>query len=222
MPTDDFDATRTTEEGYASPFRKSTESASPGYYAVTLDRGDIRTEITATTRAAHHRWNFDDDEGWVVVDLAHHLSGGEVTDAEIHLDPVARTIRGRLRSVGALSDSFGGADIHFAARTNVAWTASQVWSDGAPAPGTDAAGTGAGAALSFETGNAPIEMQVGVSFVSGNAALANLDAELPAWDFDGTRAATDAAWEALLSRVVVNGGTRDERHTFYTSSIARS
>ena len=45
MPSDGFDASRTTREGYGSTFAKQTESAAPGLYAVTLDRGNIRAEL---------------------------------------------------------------------------------------------------------------------------------------------------------------------------------
>ena len=38
-------------EGYGSRFRKATETASPGYYAVTLDDSDTRVELTTTLRA---------------------------------------------------------------------------------------------------------------------------------------------------------------------------
>ena len=45
-------------ESYRSPFRHETESASPGYYAVTLDDYNIRAELTATTRAGFQRYTF--------------------------------------------------------------------------------------------------------------------------------------------------------------------
>src|SRR5581483_7831105 len=44
MPSDGFDASRTTATGYASTFQKANETASPGRYAVTLDRGNIAVE----------------------------------------------------------------------------------------------------------------------------------------------------------------------------------
>ena len=59
MPVDGpVDAGRTTPSGYESTFAKESERAAPGYYDVTLDRGGIRVEITATGHAAHHRIRF--------------------------------------------------------------------------------------------------------------------------------------------------------------------
>ena len=45
-------------ESFRSHFRHETESASPGYYAVTLDDYKIRAELTTTTRAGFQRYTF--------------------------------------------------------------------------------------------------------------------------------------------------------------------
>src|SRR3954470_12783579 len=36
-------------------------------------------------------------------------------------------------------------------------------------------------------------------------------------DFDATRAATAAVWDALLGRVAISGGTAEQRRAFYTA-----
>ena len=46
------------ENGYRSRFSHDSETATPGYYAVTLADYGIRAEVTATTRTAHHRYTF--------------------------------------------------------------------------------------------------------------------------------------------------------------------
>ena len=43
-------------ESFRSHFRHETETASPGYYAVTLDDYRIRGELTTTTRAGFQRY----------------------------------------------------------------------------------------------------------------------------------------------------------------------
>lgn len=45
-------------ESFRSHFRHETETASPGYYAVTLDDYKIRAELTTTTRAGFQRYTF--------------------------------------------------------------------------------------------------------------------------------------------------------------------
>jgi predicted alpha-1,2-mannosidase len=221
MPSDGFDAGRETASGYASHFDKKSESAAPGYYAVTLDRGGIAVELTATVHAAHHRYTFPASvgTGWVIVDLDHHLSGGSVRDADVTLFPAERRIRGRLHSIGGMSGGFGGYDVFFEIRSKNAWTHAQLWHDGAaPADGTAASGAQVGFALAFDLGAAPVvELQVGLSMVSGDGAAANLTAEMPAFDFDGTRARTAADWQALLDTLKFTGGSDAERVIFPTS-----
>lgn len=221
MPSDGFDASRITPAGYESPFRKETEEASPGYYAVTLDRGSIRAEMTATTRAAHHRYLYPSDaaEGHILIDLNHHLESGSIAGAEATLFPAEQRVRGHFRSIGGMSDGFGGYEVYFAIRARAPWTSQRVWKDGAPpADGTEIQGTGAGFALSFDTASGePIELKVGLSLVSEDAAEKNLDAEIPGWDFDATRAETAAAWDARVNLVRVSGRSGADHRIMMTS-----
>src|SRR2546423_1611987 len=58
--------------GYASRFSHRNEVASPGYYSVRLDDSGVRAELTATSRAAMHRYTFPATESATVIpDLAH-------------------------------------------------------------------------------------------------------------------------------------------------------
>lgn len=225
MPTDAFDATRThpgggsPTGGYQSPFRKETERASAGYYAVTLDRGSIDVELTVTTRTAHHRYAFPAGaaEGYVILDLAKTLFGGTVKAAALELDRDNQRIRGTLHSIGNMSRGFGGTRFYFEARSRQPWADAQVWADGgAPAPGTSVTGDNIGAALRFVLSGEPVELQVGVSIVSPEGAAANLAAEQPAWDFAGTRAAAERTWNDVVSAVKVYGGTEKQRRIFYS------
>ena len=52
---------------YASPFSHEKETAAPGYYSVFLDRYGVKAELTATKRAALHRYTFpeSDDAGFI-------------------------------------------------------------------------------------------------------------------------------------------------------------
>lgn len=225
MPLDAFDGSRTTQNGYESHFEKSTEVASPGYYAVTLDRGNIRAEMTATTHAAHHRYTYPPGtmQGHVVFDLAHHLNSGEVTYGEFSIDSANKRIVGMLHHNGGMSDGFGGYDLYFDIVTKAFWTKSLVFVDGgAPTEGTNATGKHVGFDLQFDLPDGmPIEVQVGISFVSAEGAHKNRLDELPTWDFEKTRTNTVASWLALLERMKIWGGTEEQRRMFY-SALYRS
>lgn len=222
LPIESFDPAITTSAGYASTFQKASESATPGRYSVTLDRGGIAVDLTATTHAAHHRYTYPQGTTLapVILDLDHHLGGGSVQDAEVELFPAEQRLRGRLRSVGAMSGGFGGYDVFFEARSRSAWSESLVWHDGgAPEAGTAASGGGVGLVLSFDVSDAaPVELRVGVSMVSAEEAAANLDAEMPTWSFADTEKATSEAWNALLDTVRFEGGTENQR-TMMTAAL---
>ncbi|HRI51646.1 MAG TPA: GH92 family glycosyl hydrolase [Pseudomonadota bacterium] len=232
MPLVSWDPAKLTVEQNESPFQKKSEVATPGYYAVTLDHGPVRAELTATRRAAHHRFTYDPAGSppgtprSLLFDLGKHLESGEITDAEITVDKAAGRLRGRLHSKGGMTDGYGGYEVYFAARTRSAWSEHKVWSDGTPPAAADhAQGTGVGLVLTFPAppsgAAAPIELQVAVSLVSAEYAEKSLAAELPEWDFEGTRKQTAAAWQDLLGVARVTGGSDSERRMFY-SALYRS
>ena len=72
MPT--VGAVGTTETAYRSGY--SDEAASPGYYRVTLTKGGIGAEMSATTRATIARFTFPERDGDanILVDVSHGLT----------------------------------------------------------------------------------------------------------------------------------------------------
>ena len=61
---------------YASAFSHENETAEPGYYSVFLDTYGIKAELTATKRAALHRYTFPEskDAGFIL-DLDYSIQG---------------------------------------------------------------------------------------------------------------------------------------------------
>jgi predicted alpha-1,2-mannosidase len=53
--------------------------------------------------------------------------------------------------------------------------------------------------------------------VSTANAQGNRDTENPQWDFDATHQATHTAWNSLLGRIAIGGGTAAQQQTFYTA-----
>jgi predicted alpha-1,2-mannosidase len=78
-------------------------------------------------------------------------------------------------------------------------------------------GDAVGAFAQFDTkANPVVEVQVGTSFISLEQARANLDAELPAWEFESKRDELKRKWNSKLSIVAIEGAPDDQRHIFYT------
>jgi predicted alpha-1,2-mannosidase len=62
-----------------------------------------------------------------------------------------------------------------------------------------------------------ILVKVGISYTSVEGARKNLNAEIPAWNFDGIRAKATEIWNKELSRIKIDGATDDQKEIFYTS-----
>jgi predicted alpha-1,2-mannosidase len=225
MPTLGMDASKTREKGYRSAFSHEEEELWPGYYAVRLADTDVRAELTATERAAMHRYTFHPgDDAVVIVDLGH-AAGGVIDDAALTLDPEARRIEGWCILHGALSGRHGGIKTYVSITFEQAmeaygtWTGEELHEGGATADvDFDEAGVRLGAWVAFDVSDAPVvQARVGMSFIDEAAARANAEAEIDHWDFDRVREGAEGAWEELLGAVAVEGGTPAQRTSFYTS-----
>ena len=80
------------------------------------------------------------------------------------------------------------------------------------------AGDNVGAYFSYnlQEGGA-IEVKVGISYTSIENARLNLEAEQPGFDFEGTRRNAGQAWNEMLSRIELKGGTKEDKTIFYTA-----
>jgi predicted alpha-1,2-mannosidase len=210
MPVVAFDPNKRSVAANQTRFAKHDEHAAAGRYEVTLANG-IKAELTATTRTGVHRYT---GAGAVVIDLGKTLSGGEIDSAQLTVEDGA--ISGQLHHLGGMTGGFGGYTVYFVIRG--AWSSVTAWSEtAAPAEtaiGQAVAGTGVGAALAV---GADAQLAVGISLVSLEGARKNLDAEVPAIDFDIVAAAARETWSSQLSSVLVTGGSEAERRIFYTS-----
>jgi predicted alpha-1,2-mannosidase len=182
---------------YRSAFRKTSEHAHAGYYTVHLDGPDVKVELTATQRVGVHRYTFPTDrDAHLVLDLRHrdHLLGARIE----------RTAPDEI--VGARRSSSWAADqqLFFVIRTSRPVEL---------VSGEDSTRT----ALRIAPGREPVVVRVGISAVSIEGARKNLEAEVPHGDFDRVRAEAEAAWNAKLNKIAVEGGTREQQRIFYTA-----
>jgi len=68
----------------------------------------------------------------------------------------------------------------------------------------------------FAASPGPLLMKVGISYTSEAGAARNLAAEIPNWDFDQVVSQAQTRWNDMLSRIMVEGGTPQQRKRFYT------
>lgn len=216
------DVTTTDPAKYGSQFSRASEQAAAGYYAVTLDRYGIGAELTATERTGWHRYTFPAGAaGTVLIDVGQSL-GNRVADASVTIAG-DHTVEGfatvMVHGNRANKQITTPMTLYFSAQFNQAFSAWGTWNGTTITGGSrQATGGDAGAYVSFGA-SAPstVVAKVGVSYVSVDGARANLSAEAPNFDFDAARARTVAAWDDLLGRVEVAGGSGANRAKFYTA-----
>jgi predicted alpha-1,2-mannosidase len=197
-----------------SHFRKASEAAEAGYYRVHLDDVAVDVELTASERTGWHRYRFAaSDSAHVLVDLRHRDT---VLESSLRLVD-DHTIEGMRRSRAWAQDQV----IYFVAsfsRRFAPGTALAV--DGVEQPGrTEAAGTDVQAVLRYGPVAAgdEIVVKVAISAVDLDGARKNLAVEPPGWDFGQARARARGAWNRALGAIQVEGGSREQRVSFYTA-----
>jgi predicted alpha-1,2-mannosidase len=197
--------------GYSSSFSHAREEASPGYYAVSLDDHGVFAELTTTLRVGFHRYSFPRNRrAHVILDLAHR---DRVTDAGLRIENGTDVVGWR-HSTGWAADQ----RVFFVIRFSRPFTDAGLAIDDREQAGLRGArGTSVKARFDFGDAGGPLLVKVGLSFVDLEGARRNLEAELPGWNFEATRAAAADAWERELGRIRVSGGTRDQRAIFYTA-----
>lgn len=84
--------------------------------------------------------------------------------------------------------------------------------------GKELAGDDIGAYLTFHTEEGEqVEVQMGVSFVSIENARLNLDTEQQGKNFSQVLEEARRRWNDDLSRILVEGGTEEQKTVFYTA-----
>ena len=213
MPT--VGAVGTTETAYRSGY--SDEAASPGYYRVTLTKGGIGAEMSATTRATIARFTFPERDGDanILVDVSHGLTPSR--DGLVRI--VSPTEVEGYNDTGGFCGSDLAYRVYFVARFSKPAVTIGTWQGTTTGAETTRTGADVGAYFRFDTAAGErVEVRLGLSYVGIAGARANLTTEIPASaTFDKVRAAALAQWNKDLGRVDVTGGTPQQRRIFYTA-----
>jgi len=199
-------------DGYASGYRN--EIAHAGYYAVELGDQGLIAEMTATLRTGVFRFWFPPGEpANVLIDPARGVSWTRGR-GRLPADPGLDEIAGSSGFGGFCAVSQGGT-LHFVAQIDhPADQAGIVDPLGASFPDEPS-----GEAMAYwhfrEALREPVTVWVGLSWVSIEEARANLMAERML--FDEARDVAALAWQRVLGRIEVEGGSQADRTRFYTA-----
>ncbi len=206
---------RTEPEEYRCRFTE--EYASPGYYRLKLDDPKLLAEVTATSRCGITMITPSSDGAFeVIIDAGRSLGlqgGGAI---RVHSPSEASGYN----IAGGICGENNRQPVYFDARLSEAADSAGIWV-GKNAVRRDSASTrdsAVGCWFRFQgRRNHPVLSKVGISYVSTNNARLNVETEAPGWNFEKFKSDAAAAWQAELSRIRLDGGTRDDLVKFYTA-----
>lgn len=235
------------EKGYRSRYSHDTEVAKAGYYAVDLDDYGIRTELTSAPHSGIIRMTYpESDSARISIDLARRI-GGSATEEYVKVvddHTIEGWIRCTsvdggwgngdgnvnytvyfysqfskpLKNVGIWSAGVGQF-----ARRNLQTIHSEEWKEVVANAEIEYGckekqGKHIGFFNEFSTSEGEeVLLKAGISFVSIEGAKANLETEIPDWDFDRVRKENNDLWRNAFKNINVKGGTEDDKIIFYTA-----
>lgn len=235
------------EAGYRSHYSKESETASAGYYSVVLDDYKVKAEMTATTHCGIYRFTFPkNDQSRIQIDLARRV-GGTSTLQQVKVvdgNTIAGWMKCPPEG-GGWGNGLGKADytVYFYAQFSKPLNEFGIWSADIPDDWTrkledvtsgryqeavahakvdmrlkEKEGKHLGFFTNFSTEeDDQVILKTGISFVSMGGAKQNLEQEITDWDFDRVKNFAHESWNKVLSKMVIKGGTDDERKIFYTA-----
>ncbi|MCC8070307.1 MAG: GH92 family glycosyl hydrolase [Bacteroidales bacterium] len=199
-------------DAYRSPYNKSTEAASPGYYTVDLTAPEVKVELTATPHAAFHRYTYNNaDSASLLIDLQH---GPTWNDAHYHRqvkecttqweDSV--TLTGSVRNAVWVNQPY-----FFVMKFDRPVASYQLL----PALEGEKGQRYVATFADVKPGD-QVMMKVAMSTTSIDGAKKNLEAEVAHWDFEQVRTEARQEWNSYFARIEAQG-TKDELTNFYTA-----
>lgn len=210
------------------------EKATPGYYSNILSDYNIKTEVTATLRTGLSKFTFPKGKSHILLNLGEGLTN----ESGATVKKISETeIEGsKLLGTFCYTASQAVYPIYFVLKINKAPQKTGYWKKQRPmtaeaAWNSDAgkykiytqydkemSGDDIGVWFSFDfEQQESVEVKIGVSFVSIENARLNLNTEQPDWNFDRIAQQAKTLWNNDLSRILVTGGSDDDKTIFYTA-----
>jgi len=181
---------------FGSKFSHKNESSAPGFYQVYLDDYQVNVKLTSTLRTGFHQYEYKNNHDRQILFLLGKANSGVST---WNIEQVGTS---------AIQGFQGGENIYFYATVN--GTIGKL-------DQTDVGKRSGYAIVHLADGSkGPVELKIGLSFVSVANAKENLEQELGNKTFTEVRNAATTTWEALLGNIQVKGGTEKQKQMLYS------
>jgi predicted alpha-1,2-mannosidase len=182
---------------FGSRFSHKKESSAPGFYQVYLDDYQVNVSLTSTLRAGFHRYEFKNNNGrQILFDLA--KANNKISNWSIE-QVGNNSVQGYQQA---------GEKIYFYASLNTDIEKLEEKEEGAR--------SGYSVVHLANGSTKPVELKIGISFVSVENAKENLEKEIGSKTFEAVRNEATQQWETLLSSIQVKGGTDKQKQMLYS------
>ncbi|MBC8603839.1 glycoside hydrolase family 92 protein [Parabacteroides acidifaciens] len=201
-------------------FKKETEKATPGYYAVRLDNFGINVELTSTDRVGFHKYTYDNPKDRrVMLDLGHVLqpNWGHKLVGNEYLFVNDSTVEGTVKTQGWAHFHSVSYRITFSEpiETLYQYIGGELRKDSLflRLHTTDDLKFH----YKFAESSKPLYVKVAISPVDTDGAEKNMLAELPGWDFEATRQESAGIWNKALNDIQIESSDPKVMVNFYTA-----
>ena len=185
------------------------ETVTPGYYAVYLQTLDCLAEMTATEHTGVHRYTFGSSkDARLSLDVSSYAGNSRVEKSFAEYDEETGLLTGGCVLHAQFSGRYDGLPIYFAAKVNKDIKEVKIKGDE----------TDLKVDVNFgDIKDSAVELRLGISFVSVENALLNLETEVGEKSFDDVRNEAQEKWEENLSLIRIDTPDEDIKTIFYTS-----
>lgn len=201
---------------YASGFSHEREIAEPGYYSVMLDRYGILAESTASDRVALYRFTFPeamDGEAGMIIDMDYSIQRQQNLTMDIHAISDTEITGYKMTKYWAFDQG-----IYFYAKFSEPFKIEYVTDTIVNSKGEPYARCKALLTFPEIKEGDSLFAKIAVSAVDEDGAKGNVEAEMPGFDFDATRAEARKKWNQWLSKIEVpDTENEDDLTVFYTA-----
>ena len=214
--------------GFRSPFSHKNEVVEAGYYKVKLDDPNVLAELTATTRVGMHQYTFPKtNDAHIILDLMAGIYNYEDKNVWTYVRVVNDTLItgykqtngwARTRTVYfamSFSKPFKGYGQKNFDNKQVYRGFWRKFNQDQNFP--EIAGKKIRMFFDFDTEvNEKIKIKFALSPVSQKNAIANMQNEIPHWDFEKVKQQTQENWNNELNKIVIDA-SNDNKINFYTA-----
>ena len=201
---------RVTDRERGIHFSHDDEIAEPSYYKVTLKDYDASIEVTPTERCASFRVTYGSQTpSYLVIDAFPRGSSIEILPEENRVVGISRF------NSGGTPPNFGN---YFVIQFDQPFQNYGTWISGRKNAGQRSQeGEHVGAYLEFDSQATPVvTYRVASSYIGPEQAEITLEREIGTDSFDEVRSKAEQQWEEHLGRIRVEGGSLEQRRTFYS------